>query len=224
MHGLNPIRQPVLGDGTKLDIQEIFPTLQGEGPYTGWPAVFVRLGGCNLACEFCDTEFESFNEMSLEAVQERVYQFSTNQGRRTADLVVITGGEPMRQPIAPLCEALIEADYLVQIETNGTLYRPLPFGIDIVCSPKVTNHSYHTIRSDLMGRISAFKFIISASDPDYRDVPDLGQGERHIPVYVQPMDEGDETKNTANLSRAIQLSMEYGYRLSMQTHKIINMP
>lgn len=224
MRGLNPVRKPLTGTGEQLEIKEIFPTLQGEGPYTGWPAVFIRLGGCNLTCEFCDTEFEDFSEMSLEQIEERVYQFSTNQGQRTADLVVITGGEPLRQPIGTLCEALLEADYLVQIETNGSLFRPLPYGIDIICSPKVTNHRYHAIRSDLLERISAFKFLISASNPDYFDVPDLGQDEHGIPVYVQPMDEYDETLNRANLSRAIQLSMEFGHRLSLQTHKIINVP
>lgn len=207
-----------------LDIQEIFPTLQGEGPYTGWPAVFVRLGGCNLACQFCDTEFESFNEMTSLDIIERIHKLSHVSGNRTAELVVITGGEPLRQNISPLCEALLEADYLVQIETNGTLFRPLPYGIDIVCSPKVTNGSYHPIRDDLLERIAAFKFIISAHDSDYNDVPDVGQTRISAPVYVQPMDEGDEVKNKANLSRAIQLSTERGYRLSLQTHKIMGIP
>lgn len=221
MYGQNPKRPPVQGRGDALNIQEIFPTLQGEGPYTGWPAVFVRLGGCNLACEFCDTEFESFKEMSVLQLLERIDQFATVDGKRTADLVVITGGEPLRQPIAPLCDALIEADFIVQIETNGTLFRPIPYGVDIVCSPKVSNGSYHPIREDMLERVSAFKFLISASNKLYWDVPQVGQAHVSAPVYVQPMDEGCAEKNKANLSRAIQLSMQYGYRLSLQTHKIM---
>ncbi len=213
-----------MGDGQVLDIEEIFPTLQGEGPYVGWPAVFVRLGGCNLTCEFCDTEFENFKPLSLDAVLERVNQFASVQGKRISELVVITGGEPLRQPIAPLCEALLEQDYLVQIETNGTLYRPLPYGVDIICSPKSTKGHYHPIREDLLERVSAFKFIISAQQPDYAIVQEVGQSLLDIPVYVQPMDEGDAVLNAANLSRCLQLSMEEGYRLSLQTHKMLGIP
>lgn len=224
MYGLNPIRQPVLHDGHELAVKEIFPTLQGEGPYTGWPAIFVRLGGCNLACDFCDTEFEDYTSQPSGSIVDRVLQFATPMGRRAAELVVITGGEPLRQNIAPLCEALLEADFLVQIETNGTLYRPLPYGVDVICSPKPSGGRYHAPRADLLERITALKFIISASRNDYHDVPEIGQKRHEIPVYVQPMDEGDETKNRANLTRAIQLCTERGYRLSLQTHKIINMP
>ena len=52
--------------GDFLDIQEIFPTLQGEGPFVGQGAIFIRLGGCNLKCNFCDTEFDSFKNFSLK--------------------------------------------------------------------------------------------------------------------------------------------------------------
>lgn len=224
MLGENPIRPIEMGSGEELEVKEIFPTLQGEGPYTGWPAVFIRLGGCNLTCEFCDTEFEDFKPMSTLDILDRVHQFATNQGRRTSELIVITGGEPLRQPIAPLCEALLEADYLVQIETNGTIFRPVPYGIDIICSPKVSQQQYHPIREDLLERLTAFKFLISTTDERYSDVPDIGQSMFNTPVYVQPMDENDEVVNKANLSRAIQLSMEDGYRLSLQTHKILGIP
>lgn len=224
MRGDNPIRPPETGSGETLMVQEIFPTLQGEGPYAGWPAIFIRLGGCNLACSFCDTEFESFAPMNVLEILKRVHQFSTPQGHRIADLVVITGGEPLRQPIAPLCDALLEADYLVQLETNGTLFRPLPYGLDIICSPKVSGGTYHPLRPDLLERISALKFIVSASDADYGQVPEIGQEGHQIPVYVQPMDEYDETRNRANLSLAIRLAMTHGYRLSLQQHKLLNLP
>ncbi len=223
MYGLNPIRQPVLNDGQTLALKEIFPTLQGEGPYSGWPAVFVRLGGCNLACDFCDTEFEDFDDQAVGDIVQRVLQFAMPMGKRVADLVVITGGEPLRQNIAPLCDALLEEDFLVQIETNGTLFRPLPYSVDIVCSPKVTNGRYHPLRADLLERVNALKFVISAGRADYADVPEVGQHTRQIPVYVQPMDEGDEVKNNANITRAIQLCTEHGYRLSLQTHKILGL-
>jgi len=217
MKGTNPIRPPVQDDGGELAVQEIFPTLQGEGPYAGWPAVFVRLGGCNLACDFCDTEFESFSVMRMDAVAAQVKQLA-----QQITLVVITGGEPLRQNIAPLCEALLASGFKVQIETNGTLYRPLPEAVEIICSPKNTNGNYHPVRPDLLLRINAFKFLISQFQHGYTSVPEIGQGD--IPVYVQPMDEADAKKNAANLTLAVQLALLHGYRLSLQMHKIAGIP
>jgi organic radical activating enzyme len=214
MHGKNPIRAPEKGDGNTLDIQHIFATIQGEGPYTGMPAVFIRLGGCNLACTFCDTEFESFHAMGLADVLARVKQIAG-----AARLIVITGGEPLRQPIAPLCEALIRDKFKVQIETNGTIWRELPGAVEIVCSPKNTGQGYFPLRPDLLARVTAFKFIVSAQQQEYSDVADMGQGD--IPVFVQPMDEYDEAKNAANLALAVELAQSRGYRLSLQLHKII---
>ncbi|MEZ5690969.1 MAG: 7-carboxy-7-deazaguanine synthase QueE [Rickettsiales bacterium] len=222
MHGNNPIRKPKSGDGQYLDIQEIFATLQGEGIYVGMPAVFIRLGGCNLACDFCDTEFESFTELSLNEVLTKVKELSLNQdGQFVRKLVVITGGEPFRQNIAPLCEQLISSGFKVQIETNGTLCRQLPAEVDIVCSPKNTGQGYAPIREDLLRNLSALKFIISASDGKYKEVVEIGQSKYSIPVFVQPMDEEDVVKNKANTKLALELAIENGYRLSLQTHKIL---
>lgn len=215
MKGKNPIRPPITSDGQALFVQEIFPTLQGEGLYAGWPAVFVRLGGCNLACEFCDTEFESFEEVALSEVVSRVQSAAFAGAEK---LVVITGGEPLRQNITPLCEALIARGYRVQIETNGTLFRALPDAVDIVCSPKNSGLGYHAIRLDLWSRVNALKFIVSASNEDYRDVP---AWDFPCAVYVQPMDEVDAEKNAANHARATEIAMQRGFRLSLQMHKIV---
>ncbi len=216
MYGKNPIRPPVTGDGSQLDIQQLFPTLQGEGPYAGWPAIFVRLGGCNLACSFCDTEFESFRTMSLTNIVAQVLGLAG----KTTRLVVITGGEPLRQPIGPLCGELIERGFKVQIETNGTLWRELPREVDIICSPKNTGKGYFYLRPDVLARINALKFIISASNAAYLEVGNVGQGP-DMPIYVQPMDEYDAVKNAANVKRAVSIALSKGYRLSIQTHKIV---
>lgn len=221
MHGMNPKRLPEPGDGQTLQIVEIFPTLQGEGPFVGHPAVFVRLGGCNLACDFCDTEFETFQPVSLPELLSRIDATAMEAGTRVRDLVVITGGEPLRQNIAPLCAALLDMGFRVQIETNGTIFRPLPEAVNIVCSPKVSDGTYHPLRPDLLARADALKFIIAVDDAAYADVAELGQSQYRIPVYVQPMDEGDAAKNAANLKHAAELAQRYGYRLSLQMHKIL---
>lgn len=216
MHGKNPIRPPEKGDGSTLLVQHIFPTLQGEGPYAGVPAVFVRLGGCNLACHFCDTEFEDFKPMPVAGIVTRAQELA--EGRT---LVVITGGEPLRQNIAPLCDALIASGFKVQVETNGTLWRELPAEVDIVCSPKNTGQGYMKLRDDVLKRASALKFIIAKNDAQYDHVSDVGQGIYHTPVYVQPMDEYNEQRNAENLKLAMQLASQHGYRLSLQLHKML---
>lgn len=225
MFGKNPIRPPVAGDdGLTLSVVEVFPTLQGEGPYTGHPSVFVRLGGCNLACTFCDTEFEQFEPITLKALVADIETKALEHHERVRRLVVITGGEPLRQNIVPLCEQLLQRGFQVQIETNGTVWRPLPEGVHVVCSPKVSGGEYHALRPDLLSRVDALKFIISDSRADYRDVGEVGQHARDIPVYVQPMDEYDADKNAANLARAAMLAQRDGYLLSLQTHKIMGIP
>jgi len=225
MFGKNPVRLPVKSDGSVLQVQEIFPTFQGEGPYVGWPAVFIRLGGCNLTCKFCDTEFESFEDFSVIDLLDKVKNLSQNKnGKQIRDLVVITGGEPLRQPIEMLCQKLLEQGYKVQIETNGTLFRALPKGVDIICSPKMSNGRYHVLRPDILEQITALKFIVSVDHGDYQNVAEVGQAEYDIPVYVQPMDELDSESNAKNLQHAVSLVDEYGYRLSLQTHKIVGVP
>lgn len=213
MFGKNPLRPPEKGDGSTLFVQEIFPTLQGEGPLVGMPSVFVRLGGCNLACDFCDTEFESFSEMALEAVLEKV--------AGDTPLIVLTGGEPLRQNIVPLCEALLAQGFMVQIETNGTLWRPLPEAVRVVVSPKNSGKGYATLRPDVAARAEALKFIVSASHPLYRDIGKVS--DRDIPVFLQPMDEYDAAKNAENLAYCVELCQKTGARLSLQTHKILGL-
>ena len=222
MFGQNKILKPKKGDGNKLEVQEIFATFQGEGIYTGWPAVFIRLGGCNLACKFCDTEFDSFKELDLVDILLKIegLSFNKNSNRRNIDLVVISGGEPLRQPISRLCRELIKRGFLVQIESNGTLFQKLPKKVKIICSPKNVSGKYHLIRPDLLPQISAFKFLISAFDKKYSDVPEIGQAQFNTPIYVQPMDEYDERKNAANRKLTLKIAQKNGYRLSLQTHKI----
>lgn len=224
MFGKNKILKPEIHDGFHLDVQEIFPTFQGEGPYVGYPSVFIRLGGCNLACDFCDTEFDSYQNFSVEEIVEKVLHLAKNSaGDLVRKLVVITGGEPLRQPIEQLCVELVRLDFLVQIETNGTLFRELPKEVKIICSPKITNEKYHQIRPDLLARINAFKFVISKSKKNYSEISEIGQSEFKIPVYLQPMDEQDASKNEENLQLVLELAEKLGHRVSLQIHKILGM-
>jgi 7-carboxy-7-deazaguanine synthase len=221
MFGKNPIRGLEKGSPAILQVQSIFPTFQGEGPFSGYPAVFVRLGGCNLACKFCDTEFESFQALPLEDILNQVENLASNDNKRSRELVVITGGEPFRQPIDLLCSQLISKGFSVQIETNGTLFRPIDPAVHIVCSPKNTGLGYKPIREDLARRVMAYKFIISKNNPLYDHVPEIGQTLYETPVYLQPMDEYDQDKNLNNMQHAIYLANKIGARITLQMHKYL---
>ena len=144
MFGTNPVRKQDLDHADALRVQKVFPTIQGEGPFAGVPAIFVRLAGCNLRCYFCDTEFES-NHHETRTVAEVVSLcawLSVEHTRRRTKLVVLTGGEPFRQNIVELCASLGVAGFMVQIETAGTLWVPgmeelMKHGnVLLVCSPK----------------------------------------------------------------------------------------
>ena len=109
-------------------INEIFYSLQGEGYHTGTPAIFVRFSGCNLKCDFCDTQHEEGKMMTDDEIIAEVKKYP-------AVTVVLTGGEPSLWVDDELIDRLHQAGKYVTIETNGT--RPLPAAIDwVTCSPK----------------------------------------------------------------------------------------
>jgi 7-carboxy-7-deazaguanine synthase len=222
MFGKNPKLKPNYKD--PLRVFKIFSTFQGEGPYLGYAAVFVRLSGCNLACDFCDTDFNDFTEKSLEKILNEAREVFQGDFDKIKPLIVITGGEPMRQNIGPLCQVFIERGHLVQIETNGTLLAPnLPDEVKIVCSPKNIKGHYYQIREDLLKRIKALKFLVSMSHPYYQDIADLGQDLYKIPLYIQPMDQYDPIKNQENLVLAMKLVREKNAILSVQMHKFLGL-
>jgi len=117
-----------------LKINEIFFSAEGEGGRQGQPTIFVRLSGCNLRCDFCDTSYawEGGRKIRLEAILSNIVGI---KDKYKADWVSITGGEPLLQDLKPLVESLKKAGFKIQIETNGT--KPITFKVDwLTVSPK----------------------------------------------------------------------------------------
>lgn len=218
-----------------LELHSIFHTIQGEGPFTGFPAVFIRLAGCNLQCPACDTDYTSARfTLSPRAIVALVKE------QASKGLVVITGGEPFRQDIMPLCRQLIWEGYFVQIETNGTLApsEHEMFSTDltrrdcvfVVCSPKTGR-----INIGIEDHICAYKYILEAGDACDDGLPLEALGHSASPcvcrphsgftghVYVQPLDEQDAEKNQANTLAAVRSCKKNGHVLQLQTHKILNL-
>ena len=202
-----------------MKVNEIFYSLQGEGVYTGTAAVFLRLSGCNMKCWFCDTKgHEQGTQMTEEEIAERVSQYPARH-------IVITGGEPTMQLNARLTQLLHEKGFFIQIETNGAL--PLKDGTEvdwITCSPKGNEIKIQ--------RIDELKLLfIKEYLEKYKEV-------KASQRCLQPLDEGGQEVQTLASqagssrfasSRGVQEVISYikehpQWRLSLQTHKLINIP
>lgn len=229
-----PIEKRISRDDGILSVHSIFYTIQGEGPFCGTPAVFIRLAGCNLQCPACDTDYTSSRWDSgplgiLDYVREQ----------SAYGLVVITGGEPFRQDLAKLLNVLTDAGYYVQIETNGTLEpADVPYslvtdirtGVYVVCSPKAGK-----VHPRIAEVACCYKYVLS-QDSIHADGLPLRALEHtaspfvarppknwHRPIYVQPVDSKDETTNGQHLKAAINSCLKNGYILQLQIHKLIDM-
>lgn len=210
----------------KLEVHSIFQTIQGEGPFTGCPAVFVRLSGCNLQCPGCDTDYTSSRKlMTPREIVNHVDLVAT-----PCRLVVITGGEPFRQRLTPAVVALLACGYHVQLETNGTLYEPnFPYGdVTVVVSPKTGS-----VHKNLVPHIAALKYVINADDVAPDGLPAHALGHPNAPtlarpavgsgclIYVQAEDSYSPTQNARNLAAAKQVCLKHGHILGIQLHKHI---
>lgn len=203
-----------------LEYVDLFYTIQGEGPFAGRPAVFLRLAGCNLQCKFCDTDYTS--NRKVINVAELVDKLKNDFKCR---FLVITGGEPLRQAgaVSRLLRNIIDA-WEVQIETNGTLsVENLYNKVSIVVSPKARIH--HSVYSDQ--KTTYFKFLVSCDtfgsmeDPtDCNGIGILPAAKHGKYVYLQPLDERDDGKNEKNNALVIELAKMHNFNVSAQLHKI----
>lgn len=234
-------------DNRRYAVRAIWRTLQGEGAWAGRPAVFVRLAGCNLwsgyeadrdrdaersgaACpRWCDTDFrkEGAAKLSAEILADEAVRLA-----EAADVVVLTGGEPLLQADARLVRAFHEAGFEVACETNGTQRLTDRFRNDetgeiippdwVVCSPK------HPPESLAIEQVDELKLVV----PDYRPSSYAsfahervrehrlgGQARRFL--WLQPED-GPRLAEATRL--AVDLAHKTpGWRVSVQTHKVLGL-
>lgn len=215
-----------------LDVHSIFSTIQGEGPFCGRPAVFVRLAGCNLQCPGCDTEYtEGRQRLNYNQIITQVFM-RLKKTNSNANLIVISGGEPFRQNIAPFCDFLIENDFDVQIETNGSMQIPMELSqlVTVVCSPKTAK-----LHPTALYRANAFKYVMKAGSVhaedglplqalDHRATPFIARPPKSFKgkIYLQPMDEQDAMFNLENIQAVLCSAMKFNYTVQLQIHKLLN--
>ena len=194
-----------------MKVNEIFYSLQGEGYYSGTPAVFVRFSGCNLRCPFCDTQHEHGREMSEAEIVTEVAKYPARH-------VVVTGGEPALQLTESLVDALHAAGKYVAVETNGT--HPLPENVDwVTLSPK---SAFVDGAEVVLTRADEIKVIYDGIHDPERQLS-TRNSQLSTLRFLQPCDTGDAARNRQITAATVEYIKQHPeWRLSLQIHKILN--
>lgn len=214
----------------------MFETIQGEGAFTGTPAIFLRLQGCPVGCPWCDTqhtwEKADADKVELEVVvaktaasaqwtelsaQEIVAAFQ--QQKFSAKHVVITGGEPAMYDLRELGETLEAAGYRLQIETSGTFELKVSPSTWVTVSPKLDMPGGYLVRPDCMKRANEIKHPVAMQ----KHIDALDNLLKQCPpradaiIALQPISQRPRATELA-----IKTCIERNWRLSVQLHKYLH--
>jgi 7-carboxy-7-deazaguanine synthase len=199
--------------GTHLPVMEAFYTIQGEGVFSGHAAYFIRLGGCDVGCVWCDVkeswEAAKWPVLSVEEIVNEALKFP---GRK----VVITGGEPLMYPLLPLTSLLKANGFVVHLETSGA--HPFSGGFDWVCfSPKKFKKPHPSIYE----KAHELKVVVfHPSDFDFAEEhaalvhencqlllqPEWSKAQKFTPLIVEFVKDNPK------------------WKISLQTHKFMDIP
>lgn len=214
----------------KYAVKSIFgPTLQGEGSLNGTVTVFVRLSGCNMwdgrpetraasQCPYCDTDFFGGDKMEAHEIVDRIRQLAP-----PPTFVTLSGGEPLLQVDDNLCATIKMAGYRIAIETNGTVRlhpRMRPLVDHVTCSPKVEPSKM------ILSDCDDLKVLFPHPNPNispeaFADFPAATR-------YLQPVN-GDNELDLGSVAKCLEKIYQLNetrthseWKLSLQTHKILN--
>jgi organic radical activating enzyme len=215
-----------------LFVTSMFFTLQGEGPYAGQPALFIRLAKCNLDCSFCDTFFDDGDWMTFSEIEvkmdetikaywkdkgQEVPTWAVNQPDRYAPeypgiVLVMTGGEPLLQEnISAFMKQELLNFKAVQVESNGIPVTDVPDGVTLVCSPKCMEKNgvavkYFAPSKTILDRADCLKFVMDAKDTSpYNNVPQWAhewKAKTGKEIYCSPMNVYNSFPQKIKLLRA----------------------
>lgn len=218
-----------------LFVTSMFFTLQGEGPYAGKPAFFIRLTKCNLACSFCDTFFDDGDWMTFEAISMKATQIIREYFQSKGNgvpawvdtdgynpigsfpdvVLVVTGGEPLLQKnLMQYLNYAKKTFGAMQIESNGTIDQDVPEHVTLVCSPKCAEKGgiatkYLAPTELILERADCLKFVMSSDqDSPYSTIPDWAHNWKH--------------GNSRKLDREIYISPMNIYNTFPQKIKILH--
>ncbi len=185
----------------QLKVNEFFYSLQGEGPFSGSAAVFVRLATCTMCCPWCDTKYaQKVNFLMTEKeILKEIKKYPTK-------LVILTGGEPCEQNIIPLAKLLKEKKYQVHLETNGSVDINTKYFDFIAISPK------KYVAKEMLKKADIIKLVIDGKTP----LKEILKYKKYN-LYLQP-----NSAKKENTEKCVQIVKKYPtMRLSVQMHKLI---
>lgn len=203
-----------------LQINDLFWTVQGEGRWSGHRALFVRMPYCNYDCPWCDTEYDTYKSVSVE-------QFEDFCQKEPSRFAVITGGEPTLHKDTPrVIEILKKNGFYIACETNGSA--PIPNGIDFpTVSPKrFTKNKFqpYYVEQSVFSDAKEWKYVVD-QDFDFsildRHRTDTDPIHSMVTHSLSP-EHGDMKANTQRILDYVSKNPQW--KLSLQTHKWINIP
>ena len=209
---MNQSQKKLIDNGEMLPLMEAFYTIQGEGFHKGSAAYFIRIGGCDVGCHWCDVK-ESWDSLShpptltTQIVQDALIH---------SDTVVITGGEPLMWNLEYLCKKLRNLDLKIHLETSGAYNLSGEF--DWIClSPKKNLKPLNEVQ--LIA--DELKVIISNKNDFKWALDQSNKVKRDCKLYLQP----EWSKKELVLPKIIDfVSNNQNWRISLQTHKYMNLP
>ncbi len=203
----------LLNHGAMLPLVEDFYSIQGEGFHTGKPAYFIRLGGCDVGCRWCDAKAtwnpKLYPPVAIEEIVERATSCA-------AQAIVITGGEPLRYPLEALTSALHAHELKIFLETSGS--QPFSGEFDWVClSPKMNQPPL----DQAWGRADELKVIITSQSDIEWAVQCAAKVAEHTTLYLQP--------EWSVADSVMPIIVEWvksnpRWNISIQTHKYMRIP
>lgn len=203
----------LLDGGRKLPLVEDFYTIQGEGFHSGKPAYFIRLGGCDVGCRWCDAKYtwnpKLYPPTEIETVVERAASYP-------ARAIVLTGGEPLLYPLDPLCDALHERGLEIFLETSGS--HPFSGRFDWVClSPKRQQPPL----KEAYRHADELKVIIEREEDFAWAEQNAREVSKKCQLYLQP--------EWSRSEEMMPLIVEYAkahpvWSISIQSHKYMRIP
>ncbi|NRB25839.1 7-carboxy-7-deazaguanine synthase QueE [Shewanella sp.] len=219
----------------KYPVNEVFETIQGEGVFTGVPAIFVRLQGCPVGCSWCDTKHTwdvlEKNRVAPEWViqvdgeigrwseltAEELINFFCRKGFN-AKHVVITGGEPCIHDLTELTSQLNSQGYGTQIETSGTFEVICSDKTWVTVSPKVNMKAGMAVLTQALERADEIKHPVATS----KHIDDLDELLEGIELYGKTICLQPISQKPRATELAMKTCIERNWRLSIQTHKYLN--
>lgn len=210
---LDPPQEKLLEEGLLLPVMEMFYSVQGEGYHTGSAAAFLRVGGCDVGCHWCDIK-ESW-DASIHPLTSLGDILKTIAGFK-ATTVVITGGEPLMYNLEPLCRMLKQMGLQVHLETSGAY--PLAGMFDWIClSPKSDSHPL----PELVQMADELKVVIAQEEDFTWAEENSNLVKNKCVLYLQP-----EWSKYDHITQKIvdYVKQNTKWHISLQAHKFMRIP